>query len=108
MLVEHLEDLGLKVDEANDGDIALEKVKIQKYDYICTDLKMPRMSGDKFIQEARKISNGDTKYFVISAGIKPMDSSDTPDPLREYITGYIDKPFDEELIYKALTKKRES
>ena len=39
VLREELEDLGLTVEEAEDGVVALEKVKNKKYDYIFSDVQ---------------------------------------------------------------------
>jgi len=99
LLVEHLEDLGLQVDEADDGITALEKVRSYKYDFICTDMKMVHMSGDEFIREALKLPNGNTKYLVITGGV----SGDKMKSVENLIHGYISKPFTEELIFEALS-----
>lgn len=51
-----LEISGFKVETAQDGEIALGKLKAGlKPDLIITDINMPRMDGLKLIQEARKL-----------------------------------------------------
>ena len=100
LLVECLEDLGLSVDEADDGDTGLEKVRQKKYDYICTDMKMKRMQGDEFIQAAKNLPLGDTKYFIITGGV----SSNQLENNKKLANGYIKKPFTEDSIYLVLSK----
>lgn len=44
LFADHLEDLGLKADEAHDRQIAIEKVMLKKYNYVCTDMSMPEFA----------------------------------------------------------------
>ena len=43
---------GLAVDWAFDGDEALARMKIDNFDYIITDYKMPKVSGDELFEFA--------------------------------------------------------
>lgn len=97
-----MEDLGLEVEEADDGDTALELVKKKKYDYICTDMKMKRMQGIDFIKEARKLPNGDTGIFIITGGVTNNYSEDNSLDLGKAADGFIMKPFSEDSIYEVL------
>ena len=45
------------VTEAEDGEVALAKVKSIKFDFIITDINMPNMDGLTFIKELRKLDN---------------------------------------------------
>lgn len=47
----HLSDLGCKVTTASDGLYALEKMREQEFDFIFTDLEMPRLNGYELISE---------------------------------------------------------
>jgi len=50
---------------ADDGDIAIDKIKQTKFDLVITDLKMPRVSGEevvRFVQE----SSPNSKVIVVS------------------------------------------
>jgi CheY-like chemotaxis protein len=100
ILNDYLSKFGLVVDEADDGQTGLEKVKKQKYDYIFTDLKMLNMSGDIFIKQAQQIPNGQTQYYVISAGMTEKHIIE----VKEKINGFIKKPFTEQDVYETLTK----
>jgi two-component system, chemotaxis family, chemotaxis protein CheY len=97
VLIDYLEELGLEVEEAESGVVALEKVKTRKYDYICTDYEMPGMSGEEFIQEAKKLSNGDTRFYIVTGYVEVKNEDNS----KLTCDGYIQKPFTEETIYKA-------
>jgi CheY-like chemotaxis protein/two-component sensor histidine kinase len=99
ILTMYLENLGLEVEEADDGDTALEKVKLKKYDYIFTDMNMKRIGGDEFILKARELPYGDTKYFIVTGGVL----RNNVDKIKHIISGYITKPFTEESVYTVLS-----
>ena len=61
---------GFHVEEACNGFDALEMIKDKRYDAILTDLFMPRMSGKKFIYEARQIENGRTLIMAMTGSIE--------------------------------------
>ena len=44
-----------KVEEAEDGQIGLEKIKNDDYDLVLCDIKMPKMDGVEVLEEAKKI-----------------------------------------------------
>jgi two-component system cell cycle sensor histidine kinase/response regulator CckA len=50
-VAESLQDSGFQVDRASDGVEALERVRLQAYDLIICDLKMPRLDGAQFYRE---------------------------------------------------------
>lgn len=99
ILVEIYSSFGLIVDEAEDGDTALEMVKKNQYDYISTDMKMKRLQGIEFIKEYRKLPNSNAKVFVVSGGV----SIDYEKVLGNIIDGSIIKPFTEESLHKMLS-----
>jgi CheY-like chemotaxis protein len=103
ILVDCLEELGLIVEEASSGLVALEKVNLKKYDYICTDMTMPGMSGTMFIEKSKKLKNGNTKYFIIS-GYSECHNKDTGERL---YNGYIEKPFSEESLYEVFSNNED-
>ena len=55
-LKKSLEMDGFAVNTAENGKNGLDLVSTQNYDLVITDLKMPEMSGEKFLQ---KITGGD-------------------------------------------------
>jgi len=104
MLSEQLQEFGLIVDEARDGEEALEKIKNRKYGYIFTDLKMPKMNGEELIKEVRKLDIPNIKIFAITGGITGDFSGNNLNISSLEIDTYILKPFTEQVIYDALTQ----
>ena len=64
-LKEILEYEKYKVDEAEDGPSALEKIQNNQYDVVLLDIKMPKMDGLEVLEKAREVSP-DTSYIMIS------------------------------------------
>ena len=54
-----------EVSTASDGDVAIDKLKEQRYDLVITDLKMPRVSGDEVVKFAIQ-SDPKAKVIVIT------------------------------------------
>lgn len=50
-----LEDEGLSVDRANDGDEAIKKLQTNKYNLVLLDLIMPGKTGFEVLAEAKKM-----------------------------------------------------
>jgi len=50
---------------ATDGDEAIEKIKMKKYDIVITDLMMPNVSGEEVVKFACEFDSS-TKVIVIS------------------------------------------
>ena len=55
--------LGLEVDHAENGFLALEKVLLRDYQLIITDINMPKMDGYEFIKEVR--AQGQTMPIIV-------------------------------------------
>ena len=86
-----LADENFLVDIAFDGAEALLKVKAHEYDAIICDLMMPKLRGDQFYLEAKKIRPSLTDHFIFITGF-------AADPkvngfLLEHDVKYLVKPF---------------
>ena len=93
-----------EVDEAEDGDEAIEKALSKDYDVIVMDIMMPKKDGFSAIREIKKIK--DVPVIVLSARTMEEDKLNGFDL---GIDDYVIKPFSpKELIarIKAVTKRQ--
>lgn len=101
------QDLGFQVLEAGDGAQALEVVRNEKVDIICSDLMMPRVTGTTLLSNLR--DEGRYQPFILLTAYPSQDS--TIQALRLGAFDYIEKPFDTEelksLLLEALRVSRE-
>ncbi|MBF0206143.1 MAG: PAS domain S-box protein [Oligoflexia bacterium] len=105
ILKKFLISFGLDVDESPDGMDGLNRIKQNKYDYIITDIKMPKLNGDQLILEMKKLNILETKILIITGGITSDFTENQHRIIEENVYGIISKPFSKENIYCALTKK---
>ncbi|MFN7312077.1 MAG: response regulator [Bacteroidota bacterium] len=95
-----LEQWGIKVDVANDGKIAVEKCKTNRYDLIIMDVQMPEMNGI----EASKIIK--TESASINTPILALTANaikgDRERYLAEGLDDYLSKPFEEDDLYMKI------
>jgi YesN/AraC family two-component response regulator len=101
-LAEVLEDFN--VEKAADGDEAIEKLKINKFDLVITDLKMPRVGGEEVVRFAREI-NSNTKIIVISGYSSLFTVSNT---LGYGVCAFLSKPFTIKQIRTEVEKSLET
>jgi len=82
---------GYRVDTAEDGLVALEKIKQDsgRFGIVLTDLKMPNMNGLELIREARKIDQD--LVFIIITGYATKDNAISA--LKEGAYDFVHKPF---------------
>ena len=95
-----LADENFLVDVAFDGEEALLKVKINEYDAVICDLKMPRLRGDEFYLKAREMRPALADRFIFITGF-------TGDPkITDFLTGhnvkYLVKPFPVQGLIKCV------
>ncbi len=91
----NLNNLGHKVDVANNGKEAVEKFKTGDYDLIFMDVHMPEMDGVEACQKIREIEKNDGRIKKIP--IIAMTANTSEDERKKYLEagmdGYIGKPF---------------
>ena len=99
---EELEDAieDLRVDLAENGAVALEKLKTSDYDIILMDVQMPVMNGYESTRAIRNLENGKAKTSIIAMTANVLkDEVDLC--YKAGMDDYIGKPFNtEELIQK--------
>ncbi|MBW1824964.1 MAG: sigma-54-dependent Fis family transcriptional regulator [Deltaproteobacteria bacterium] len=91
---------GFKVEQAENGKVALAMLKEKRFDLVITDLKMPEMDGMSLLDEAKKI-DPDFPIMVITAY---GTIENAVEAMRKGAIDYITKPFEEEEI--LITVKR--
>ncbi len=85
---------------ADDGIDALEKYKNGDFDLIISDIRMPNMSGTKFIREIRK-TDKDIAVIIYSAW-NDLEKSEFSDELN--ISGYMTKPIQTDSMLEIFKK----
>jgi len=103
-LVEGLKDVlvrkGFTIDTAYDGLQALEKLEKTSFDFMITDLKMPRMGGVKLMEIARK-KYPQTEIIVITGyGTIKSAVTATKNGARDYLV----KPFSPQELLLSMNK----
>jgi len=92
VLKNHLEELGLEVHDTGNGNSALDKMDMEDYNFLITDLAMPGMNGYELIEKARKLNKKSMKIVVLSGNVELLDK-DAENAGNAKIDGYLPKPF---------------
>jgi len=94
-----LDDFGFKHDTANNGKIAIEKLKNKSYDIILMDLHMPEMNGFEATEYIRNTMNLKIPIIALTADVTTVDLAKCK---AIGINDYIAKPIDEKLLYSKI------
>ena len=84
-----LEQAGYAVDQADDGDVAIQALREQRPDLVLLDIRMPRVDGWGVLEHVRTMET--PPPVVLVSG---MHEVLPPGHLNPYVTGYVCKPFD--------------
>ncbi|GAB2997052.1 hypothetical protein GCM10010960_13800 [Arenimonas maotaiensis] len=95
-----LEDQGVTVDIAENGAVALEKLRQFRYDLVLMDMQMPVMEGLTATREIRK--NPALADLPIVAMTANAMSSDREACLDAGMNDYMSKPIDPDLMWRIL------
>jgi two-component system, OmpR family, KDP operon response regulator KdpE len=79
---------GFEVDDAKNGDVALEKLRDTRFDLVLLDINMPGMSGLDVCRQVRSSS----EIAIIMLTVRD-DESDTVEALDAGADDYVTKPF---------------
>ena len=94
-----LEDFGFECDIAENGKIAVEKLKASKYDIVLMDLQMPEMNGFEATEYIRHEMKLDIPIIALTADVTTVDLEKCK---FVGIDDYIPKPVDERLLYNKI------
>lgn len=102
-----LQDLGLDVSTAQNGQEALDQFKKKKlytFDYIFMDIMMPIENGLEATREIRVLPRRDAKNVHILAMSANAFESDIQECIKAGMDGHIAKPITMELLKEKLAK----
>jgi CheY-like chemotaxis protein len=94
-----LDDFGFKCDIADNGKIAIEKMKDKSYDVILMDLQMPEMNGFEATEYIRNTLNSQIPIIALTADVTTADLAKCK---MVGMNDYIAKPVDEKLLYRKM------
>ena len=104
---EILEEEGVVIDTAEDGDIAVEKVRSAaegQYDLILMDIQMPRMNGYEATRAIRSLPNAYAANIPIVAMTANAFEEDRQNAFAAGMNGHIAKPIDVPKLLETLSK----
>ena len=94
-----LDDFGFARDIAENGKIAIEKLKENDYDVILMDLQMPEMNGFEATEYIRKTMNSTIPIIALTADVTTVDLAKCK---AVGMNDYLAKPIDEKLLYSKI------
>ena len=100
LLVEFLRSTGHKVDDARNGQRALELATANDYDAILTDLKMPGLDGQGLYERLCRIKPHMARRFIFSTG--DLANPRTQTFFQTAGCPYLSKPFKLEAVLRLL------
>ena len=90
------------VDEAEDGDVALEKLKDGSYDFVITDWNMPNMTGLELLKAVRAdASLKDLPVLLITA---EAEKENVVLAAEAGVNDYIVKPFTGDVLQQKINR----
>ncbi len=98
-----LEQLGFKnIDEAEDGQVALKKLKEGSYDFVITDWNMPNMTGLELVQSIR--GDDDIKHLPVLMVTAEAKKENVIAAIKAGVNNYVVKPFTAETLKEKIEK----
>ena len=94
-----LDEFGFGCDIAENGKIAIEKLKLRPYDIILMDLQMPEMTGFEATAYIRNEMNSQIPIVALTADVTTVDLEKCK---AVGMNDYIAKPVDERLLYSKI------
>src|SRR6056297_1320457 len=97
-LKEFLMDYNMKVDIVSSAEEALKMDKIDKFDVVLVDLRLPGINGEEFIKKCSKKYNG-LKY-IIYTGSSDYEIDEKLDKIATLSKNILKKPFNNFKVIK--------
>ena len=94
-----LDEFGFERDVAENGLIAIEKLKKKNYDIILMDLQMPEMNGFEATEHIRKTMHSNIPIIALTADVTTVDLAKCK---AAGMDDYIAKPVDEKILYSKI------
>ena len=91
-----LEEMGFQIEEAEDGEKALQACRRERPDAILLDWNMPVMDGLEFLGHLRRMPGGDRPKVVFCT--TENDAAHIARALHAGANEYIMKPFDKDIV----------
>jgi two-component system chemotaxis response regulator CheY len=89
-------------DEAEDGAIALNKIKSDRFDFVVCDINMPNMNGFEFLKAAK--GDESLKHIPILMVTAEARKEDIVLAAQSGAAGYIVKPFTKATLEEKIQK----
>jgi two-component system chemotaxis response regulator CheY len=98
-----LKEIGyVNADEAEDGKVALTKLRSQSFDFVVSDLNMPNMNGFELLREIR--ADGALKALPVLLVTAEAKKEDIVTAAQNGASGYIVKPFTKATLEEKISK----
>jgi two-component system chemotaxis response regulator CheY len=98
-----LKELGYtNVDEAEDGSVALHKLRSSEFDFVVSDWNMPNMTGIELLKNIRADEN--LKHLPVLMITAEARKENIIEAAQNKASGYIVKPFTAATLDEKLTK----
>lgn len=102
-----LEEEGLIVEEANDGTIAVEKIKNSKpgdFDFVLMDVQMPFMDGYTATQTIRQLKDNQLANIPIIAMTANAFEEDRKKAIESGMDAHLSKPIQPALLFNTISE----
>ena len=98
-----LKELGLvNIDEAEDGVVALQKLRASKFDFVVTDWNMPNMTGIELLRNIR--ADASLKHLPVLMVTAEARKENIIEAAQAGASGYVVKPFTAATLDEKLKK----
>ncbi|MDO8316856.1 MAG: ATP-binding protein [Flavobacterium sp.] len=94
-----LDDFGFERDIAENGKVAIQKLKENDYDIILMDLQMPEMNGFEATEYIRNTMNSKIPIIALTADVTTVDLAKCK---TVGMNDYLAKPVDERVLYSKI------